>query len=217
MEWLNQALTTVLAVLNQGNIPALGVLFLVTTLTEIGVPFPFILDATLFLSSYQNGPSLEVLNTFAVIFLGRFVGASVVYWAARVLGDALINMLEKRFKSIKGAMAKLQSSIKSEAAFAIAIPRISGLMTLTSLASGAISLRYGHFLIGVILSSVIFDGALMVFGFIMNSGFQYFGFTPTLWQVVVFLIAAIILIWIIRLVIIRRRAKLRNEGKDLFI
>jgi membrane protein DedA with SNARE-associated domain len=217
MEWLNEALAAILAVLNQGNITALGALFLVTVLTEACIPFPFILDATLFLSAYQNGPSLELMYTFAVIFLGRFAGASIVYWAARMLGDALISQLEKRFKKIKRTMMKIESRIASEAAFAIAIPRISGLMTLTSLASGAICLRYGHFLVGVILSSLIFDGALIIFGFIMNSGFNYFGFTPELWQVGVFLVLTIIIIWIIRLSVIRRRATMRHEDKDTYI
>jgi len=217
MEWLNEALTTLLAILKEGNITALSGLFIVTTLTEIGVPFPFILDTTLFLSAYNNGLSFKLLNTFLVIFMGRFAGSSIVYWITRLLGDALINALTKRFRKLKDNLVKIEAGIASEAAFAIAIPRISGLMTFTSLASGAIKLRYNHFLIGVILSSFIFDGALIIFGFLLNSGFNYFGFTPELWQVGVFLVVTLSIIWIIRLAVIRRRAKLRNEDKGLFI
>ncbi len=190
---------------------------MITMFTEMGVPFPFILDGILFLSSYQNGPSVQVLYTLLAIFLGRLAGSAAVYWFTRLLGNATINWLSKRFKKIKEHLVNIEARIVSEAAFAIAIPRISGLMTLTSMAAGGIKLRYGHFLIGVVLSSLIFDGALIILGFIMNSGFHYFGFTPALWQVVVFLVATIIIIWIIRLVIIRRRAKLRHENKDLFI
>jgi len=58
---------------------------------------------------------------------------------------------------------------------------------------------------------------LMIFGFLLNSGFNYFKFTPELWQVGVFLVVTISIIWIIRLAVIRRRAKLRNEDKGLFI
>jgi membrane protein DedA with SNARE-associated domain len=217
MEWFNKLLADAITVLNQGNLAALSTLFFVTVLTEIGVPFPFILDTTLFLSSYQNGPSMHVLNALLIIFMGRLSGSAVIYWSSRLLGDALVNWLAKRFKTIKSNLHRIESRISGEAPFAVALPRVTGLMTITSLAAGAICLRYHQFVLGVMLSSIIFDGALIILGFIMSSGFHYLGFTPSLWQIALTLILFILLVWAIRFIIVRRRAKLRSEDKDSIV
>ena len=197
--WLDVLISQAMDVLNQGNAIGLITFFLVVTLTEVGVPFPYVLDSVIFLTSYQNGPlSVQVLRILLVVFLGRQAGAAIVYWLTRLCGDRLINWLEKSFTSLRSNLDRFIVKLSSQAYLAVAATRLTGLLTLVSVASGALRLRYRPFFLGVALSALIFDGSLIVLGFITRQGFQYLGFTPSLWAVIAGFMVVIILVWVVR-------------------
>ena len=207
-EWLDQLLAIAMDAVNQGSAAAMVTLFFIVALTEIGIPFPFILDSVLFFTSYSAGPiSMQVMIVFLMVFLGRQVGAAVLYWLTRLLGSPLINWIGKRFPKVPSTLERLEKNLSSHAIMAVTIPRLTGLLTLVSIAAGAIRLRYYYFLLGVALSSFIFDGALIVLGYITRQGFDYLDFTPTAWQVIVALVVIIALVWVITHVLIRRMSR----------
>jgi membrane protein DedA with SNARE-associated domain len=204
-EWLDQLFAVAMDAVNQGNAAAMATLFFIVALTEIGIPFPFILDSVLFFTSYSAGPlSVQVMLVFLMVFLGRQFGSTVVYWLTRLLGNALINWLGKRFPKVSGNLERLENNLSTHAVMAVTIPRLTGLLTLVSIASGAIRLRYYYFVLGVALSSFIFDGALIVLGYITKQGFEYLGFTPSAWHVIVALVIVISLVWVVTHVLIKK-------------
>ena len=202
MEWIDTVLSQVMSAINQGNATAAVVLFFIVALTEIGIPFPFILDSVLFFTSYKTGIiSAQVGLVFLVVFLGRQFGAGLLYWLTRLPGNAFINWLGKRYPSIPQKLATVETKLGNQAIWAITIARLSGLLTVASVASGAISLRYYWLVLGVVLSSVIFDGALLLLG----SGIAVF--LPNLppWTIVIGIIILMAIVWGVHFLVVRRR------------
>ncbi len=204
-DWLDQLFAVAMDAVNQGNAAAMATLFFIVALTEIGIPFPFILDSVLFFTSYSAGPlSIQLMVVFLMVFLGRQCGSAALYWLTRSLGNPLINWIGRRFPKVPSTLEKLQTNLSSHAIMAVTIPRLTGLLTLVSIASGTIRLRYSYFVLGVALSSIIFDGALIVLGFITRQGFEYLGFTPSAWHVIVALVVVISLVWVVTHVLIKK-------------
>ena len=207
-DWLDQLFAIAMDAVSQRNAAAMITLFFVVALTEIGIPFPFILDSVLFFTSYSAGPlSFQLLMVFLMVFLGRQCGSAVLYWLIRSLGNPLINWIGKRFPKVPSNLEKLENNLSGHAIMAVTIPRLTGLLTLVSMASGAIRLRYSYFFLGVALSSVIFDGALILLGYITRQGFAYLGFAPSAWHVIVALVVVISLVWVIIHVLIKKMSR----------
>jgi membrane protein DedA with SNARE-associated domain len=165
MEWIDAIINQAMAAIGQGDLAAMVSLFFIVALTEMGVPFPFILDAALVFSSYQTGIiSAQVGEVFLIVFLGRQFGAAIIYWLTRLLGSAFIHWMERRFPSIPSKLATVESKLGKQAIWAIAIARLSSLLTVASIAAGVLRLRYYKLAMGVALSSLIFDGALIILG-----------------------------------------------------
>ncbi len=67
-------------------------------------------------------------------------------------------------------------------------------------------MRYYHLVLGIVLASVIADGALITVGFATGYGLEYLGFTPAVWMLVAVPVIAISLIWLARRFWLRHRA-----------
>ena len=210
IEWFNSLLAIATSAVAQHTFEALVVLFLVATLTEVGVPFPFIIDGALFITSFKSGPfSLQVLYVILALLLGREVGAAIIFWLSRFVGDAFIKWLAKRLPKLKipQKMAWLNTKLSRRAPIAVAITRLTpGLLTPSSIAAGCSGMRYDQFFLGIVLASAIADGALVIIGAAAKYGFSILGFTPATWEVVVALAFAILFVWFVRWLWLRRRA-----------
>ncbi len=95
---------------------------------------------------------------------------------------------------------------------AIAVTRVTGLMTLASVFSGAMRIHYVSFVIGVALSALIFDDSLIILGLITKYGFQVLGFTPSYWMVIIFLI--VVMSIVMGIVTWRSRRRKKNGVKN---
>ncbi len=191
--------------LGSGNAGALAALFLIVVLTEAGIPFPFILDSAIFLSVYTYGPiSWPALHVVLVVFLGRQAGAAAVYWLARLVGGTLVNKLASRFTSVRHGLSKLKSATASSVYLVVAMSRLTSLLTLSSAASGVISVPFRSFAAGVALSALIFDGGLVLLGFATKHWFRFMNFNPSPWAVILGLVGLIILFWVGRFLFLRR-------------
>ena len=196
---INGIISQIMDALNQGGILGQFTFFSVVTLTEVGIPFPYLLDSGVFLTSFQSGPiSVAMFRIFLVVFLGRQCGAAIVYWLTRWLGGTLIRWLEKRFNSVRKNLDRFSARLSNQAYMTVAGARLTGLLTLVSMAAGACKIRYVTFFIGVTLSALIFDGSLVLLGWITRQGFRFFRVTPPLWAVIVGFIVVIAVVWVVR-------------------
>ena len=211
IEWFNELISGAFGALGQGNPLSLLILLLVTVLTEAGVPFPFVMDSALFVSGFETGTlTLQLALTMLVVFTGRQMGASIIYWLFRLPGTAITTWIEKRFPSFHSKLQNVTEKLHNRAVTGIALTRLTGLLTLVSGASGLLRVRYIRFIAGVALSSIIFDGALVVTGIIAGTRLQQYGYTPTTLEVVLGCMLMVVGIMAIQLVITR----LKNNRKQ---
>lgn len=190
---------------------ALVALFLIAVLTEVGIPFPFILDTTVLFVGYQAGFfSSKMLVLMVVLYLGGLVGSGLIYLLARFLGNPFVSFLEKRFTRLRTHVKNLSSALSSSRVpLAIAVGRLTpGLLIPVSIASGYVRLPFHLFALGLGLASLIIDVTLISAGLftrrIVDS--QLFGLSPTL---VAFGVAILISIaWASQRLISRLRKRL---------
>jgi len=211
-EIIDELIKTAMTSITSGSPVAIITLFLVVALTECGVPFPFILDGVLFFTSYDAAASpLHIVFVMFIVFLGREFGSSVIYWIVRLLGNAAIYWFGKRYKRLKYNWAQMTKKLSTQAPMPIAVVRITGLMTLASVISGAMRIKYTSFVAGVALSALIFDGSLIILGLITKYGFQVIGFKPSFIHVAVGLIVVMSIVMIVMTIRSRRRS---SNGKE---
>ena len=212
MIWLNELISGAFDALGQGNPLSLLSLFLITILTEAGVPFPFVMDSALFVSGFQTGTlTIQLALTILVVFAGRQIGASIIYWLFRFPGTAITTRLEKRFPSFHSKLQNVTEKLHSRAVTGIAFTRLTGLLTLVSGASGLLKVRYIRFIAGVTLSSLIFDGTLVITGIIAGTRLQKYGFTPTTLEVILGCMVLVGGIMAIQLVIARLKTRKKQD------
>jgi len=181
-EMISQALAT----LNEGSVVAFAALFLVLALGEFGVPFPFVLQGVLFFIGYQivHG-KLEVIPLVLILILGRLFGSAVVYWLARLLGNPFASWFEKRFRTLPSKVEGMKRRLGLPAPLAVAAGRLTpGLLVPTSLTSGAVSLRYEYFALGIALSAAIWDGSFIASGAILGSVTQHLDSAISPWLMI---------------------------------
>jgi membrane protein DedA with SNARE-associated domain len=215
---------------SQGSLPALLGLFLIAAVMEIGLPIPFVLDSTiLFVSLSQGFISFPVFSVILVLFLGRFVGSSILYWAGRLLGGFFLKWLKKRRPKVTDRIANFSNRLNQpplpvaagtgrvSRVFAtlvstLRVPLIivmarftPGLLTVSSIAAGGICLNYWSFVLGIGLSSILADSLVLAVGYMASLGLEVLGVTPSVWQLVIGITVIIPLGWAIFFLIQRRR------------
>lgn len=215
MEWFNSLLALATNAVAQHSFEALVALFLVAALMEVGMPFPFIVDGILLITSYESGIfSYQVLFVILALILGREIGATVIFWLSRYVGDAFIRWLGKRFPKLKlgEKMVWLKARLSRHAPLAVMVARLTpGLLTPSTVAAGCSGIRYYQFVLGIILASVVTDGALVIIGFATKYGLSILGFTPSTLELVLAIPIIIILIWLVRWLWLRRRARKKSS------
>jgi membrane protein DedA with SNARE-associated domain len=201
--------SSVLASVAQGNPIALLVLFLVSALTEVGIPSLFIIDTVLLYVGYQLGFfSLEVLLVVLALFAGRLAGASVIYWLVRLLGQPFLRWLEKRSPRICAQLNAVAGRLSHHAPVAVATARLTpGLLTGVSVGAGLVRIKYISFAFGIALSSLIADAALLLVGFLTRRGTSLFGIRPTPLEIAIGALVALYLGWGIYFLVKRGKAK----------
>jgi membrane protein DedA with SNARE-associated domain len=212
IESLDELISGAFGALGQGNPLSLLILFLITVLTETGVPFPFVMGGVLFISGFETGTlTLQLTLIVLVVFAGRQAGASIIYWLFRFPGTSITTWLEKRFSSFHSKLQNVTDKLHNRAVTGIDLTRLTGLLTLVSTASGLLRVRYLHFIAGVALSSLILDGALVATGIIAGSKLQQYGYTPTTLEVILGCMLMATGIMVIQLVIIRLKTYKKQD------
>jgi membrane protein DedA with SNARE-associated domain len=209
MEWFKELVNVATQAVSQSSFSGLLAMFLVAAFTEIGVPFPFIIDGVLFLTSYQNGLiSTQVLWIVLALTAGREVGASIIYVLSRVLGGAFSRWLSRRFPKWGERLNWLCSRFRRRAILTVAITRLTpGLLTPSTVAAGCAKVPYYGLALGIVLASIVADGALVIIGFATRHGLKVAGIEPAPWQGVVAFIIVFAIVFLARRYWPRKRIK----------
>ena len=170
---------------------AFAALLSIAALTEVGVPFPFVIDTVLFYLGYRAAELwVEMAAAILMLLGGRVAGSSFAYGVAHLGGGYVLRYFGGRFPrlrrmvlwvsgrmGLRGAlgvsMGRLSAGTSTGAVAAgtlraplvVALARLTpGLLTATSLASGILGLPYRYFVLGIGLASVGGDVALVGLG-----------------------------------------------------
>jgi membrane protein DedA with SNARE-associated domain len=208
VENLLSFLTQMEAAFSTGNPSGLLILCLLAVIADIGIPIPFVLDSILILTAYNSGPlSKQALLIVATLFVGRHIGSAILYLLSRLLGKVFISWLQRHFPSIGNRLEGFKSRLNHWAPLAVATARLTpGLLQITSVAAGAIRLRYSFFAAGISLSSLIYDGILILLGFIAANSPRSSDINFTVWLLIAMLIIVCVL-WPLLFLVIRRMGK----------
>jgi membrane protein DedA with SNARE-associated domain len=197
MGWLYSQLSGLSEGVTLGNPAALGVLFLLGIIGDIGVPLLLTVEVFLFVTCYNVGPlSTQVLLIVLALLLGREVGAAALYWVSRVLGSPLINRVGKRLPWLPNRIKWVRAKLDRKPALSVAVVRLTpGLLQIPSLAAGITRLRYSDFALGVALSSLAYDVVIILCGLGARSGLENLGTNPTSYLLAGFIILSSV-VWV---------------------
>jgi membrane protein DedA with SNARE-associated domain len=199
LEWIHGLALSISQSLMEGNLLVLGALFLITTVIEFGIQVPWVQDTVLLMVGYQPLSRLFALApvVIASLTLGRIFGASILYWIARSRGPRLTTWLDKKFRGIMVRVHRIDASFGKNRWLAVALGRFTpGLLIPTSLASGLLHVKYSHFIIGIIISSVIPDVGEIIYGLAVKTGFNILGITPSPTIFIISLVLLMVFIWL---------------------
>jgi len=207
IEWINEVLSTLVASISVDNPAGLAAIFFLTASADVGFPFPFLLDTILFYTAYQEGPfSWPVFLIVIMMLGGRILGTGIIYWLSRLVGAKFIDWIRKLPQFPQRNFEQFQSKLGRWCIPAIAIARLTpGLMQVSSVTAGSLHIRFYQLVLAIVLSAIIYDGALIILGSLAAIGFKGLDPKHTIWIVVGFL--AVMVIVFIVVLFIRHRLK----------
>jgi membrane protein DedA with SNARE-associated domain len=207
IDWINGALSTLAASISVDNPGGLAAIFFITVSCDIGIPFPFVLDTILFFTTYELGAfSWPVLLIILMIWGGRLLGTGIIYWVSRLLGTRFVDWVGKRSKFLRRNFEQFQNRLSRWTILLIAAARLTpGLMQVSSVAAGTMRVRYYKLVLAIVLSSIIYDGTLIILGALARHGLKNVGPEYSAWIVIGFV--AIMTAIFVAIHLIKRRVK----------
>jgi membrane protein DedA with SNARE-associated domain len=152
------------------------ILFLLCSIGEIGFTLPYILETIWLFAGYHLAigtlPPLDLLLIWLVAQAGRQTGSAVLYFSG-VLGLRPLTKFYKKYieprlpkrQIIPSAITKIMAN---PSPFSVAIARLVGLRIPMALTMSARQ-KYWHLALGVLLSSIVWDGIYLIIGRIIGS------------------------------------------------
>jgi membrane protein DedA with SNARE-associated domain len=207
IDWINGALSTLAASISVDNPGGLAAIFFLTVSADIGIPFPFVLDTILFFTTYKIGVfSLPVLLIILMIWGGRLLGTGIIYWVSRLLGTRFVDWVGKRSKFLRRNFEQFQNKLGRWSIPVIVAARLTpGLMQVSSVAAGTMRIRYYKVVLAIVLSSIVYDGTLIILGTLARLGLKDVGPEYSAWIVIGFV--AIMTAIFAAVHLIKRRSK----------
>ena len=198
---------------NTTNPSGLIILVSLAVITDIGIPVPFVLDTILMLTAYRVLISSHphwtpVIMIIIMLFIGRQIGSGILYSLSRYFGEAFLNRIIKLFPSVGNGLDSFKTRLTHWASLVVVTGRLTpGLLQITSVASGAIRMRYRDFALGIAMASLIYDGILILLAFIAAHNPKSSDVNFTIWLLIAMVIIVCIL-WPLIFVVIQRNKKL---------
>jgi membrane protein DedA with SNARE-associated domain len=215
IDWINGALATLAASINVNNPGGLAAIFFITVSCDIGIPFPFVLDTILFFTTYEIGAfSWPVLLIILMIWGGRLLGTGIIYGVSRLLGTRFVDWVGKRSKFLRRNFEQFQNKLGRWTIPVIVAARLTpGLMQVSSVAAGTMRVRYYKVVLAIILSSMVYDGTLIILGTLARLGLKNVGPEYSAWIVIGFV--AIMTVVFVAVHLIRRRFKWGQQTDEM--
>lgn len=212
MAWLYEQLSRLSYGVNWGNPTTLTVLFSLGILGDIGFPLLFTVEMFLFFASYNVGPlSTQTLLIVLMLLLGREGGAALLYWVSRLVGKPLVNRVGRRFPRLLDWMERVRPGLSRHSVLSVAVVRLTpGMLQIPSLVAGVMPIRYLEFVLGVALSSLIYDVVLILLGLSARFGLRHLLVKPETYLMVGFIIF-ITVVWVTLYLVHRRSLKRVNR------
>jgi len=213
IDWINAALATLAASISVDNPTGLVAIFLIAALCNVGIPFPFVLDTIVFFTTYKMGAlSWPVLLVLMMLLGGSLLGTSIIYWVSRLLGTRFVDWVGKRSKFLRRNLEQFQNRPGRWTIPVIVAARLTpGLMQVSSVAAGAVRIRYYKMVLAIVFSFIVYDGTLITLGTVARLGFKDVGPEYSFWIVLGFV--AIMAVVFLAIYLIRRRFK-RSQHSD---
>jgi len=203
---------------------ALLALLVVALLTEVGIPFPGIIDGVVFLIGYHLfRPVTQTIMVPVVLLAGRQFGSALVFWTARTVSRPVRSRPSAQYslefvgqslatnggaKGILPAfMARLVSqfprasrlNLANSPPVAVTLGRLTpGLLTVCSVACGILDVQYPYFVAGIAISSLLADCSLLALGVSAATISNVFGIdVPLIWLVLTAIVVNIAFILVL--------------------
>jgi len=168
---LENFLSQVLEITATFNFKISILLFLLCAIGEIGFSLPYILETIWLMAGYQLAQgritTIEILYIWLIAQAGRQTGSLTLYYSG-MLGMIPLKKFYKRF--MEARMPKRQfipqkiiNHLTNPSPFSIAFGRLVGLRVPAALTMSA-RRRWHYLCAGVLLSSIIWDGAYLIIG-----------------------------------------------------
>jgi membrane protein DedA with SNARE-associated domain len=173
--------------INLNNPVSLAVIFGMVVFAEIGIIIPFIIEPALFLLTLTLGPlSVPVLLFVLMMTLGRQIGTSIVYWVSRLVGERVGKFVRRLFPRFSdrflNRIHKFEKRLGKRQAIALATARLTpGLVQISTIAAGALRIRYPIVLAGAFMAGIIYDGTLVIMGALAHYGFRGVNKSYSIW------------------------------------
>jgi membrane protein DedA with SNARE-associated domain len=215
IDWINGALATLAASINVNNPEGLAAIFFITMSCDIGIPFPFVLDTILFFTTYELGAfSWPVLLIILMIWGGRLLGTGILYWVSRLLGTRFVDWVGRRSKFLRRNFEQFQNRLGRWTIPVIVAARLTpGLMQVSSVAAGTMRIPYYQVVLAIVLSSIVYDGTLIILGTLARLGLKDVGPKYSAWIVIGFV--GIMTVVFVAVHLIRRRVKLGQHSDEM--
>ncbi len=197
------------------EIKAIIALFLIAVLSEMSVPFPFVIDTTVLFVGYHAGFfSVRMLVLLLVLYVGGVFGSGLVYLLSRLLGSRFINLLAKRRNGLHNVVSRLSARLsRKKVPLAVAMARLTpGLLTPVSVASGCIGLPFRMFVAGLGIATLVTDAVLVTVGVATRGAVVSHLSGSSSILISLSITISISLAWILGLLIHRRLRRHNNEG-----
>jgi membrane protein DedA with SNARE-associated domain len=153
------------------NLKLALILYFLCAIGEVAVPLPYILETVWLLAGYQLTQKQmtiqEVLYLWLIAQAGRQTGSIVLYYSS-MLGMMPLKKLYNKY--VRPRLPKKQfispsimKHLTNPSPFSIAIARLLGLRIPMALTM-SLKRKLSHLILGVLLSSVIWDGIYLLIG-----------------------------------------------------
>lgn len=184
---------TILQGLSSGQPWAFVSVFFLLIFNEIGLPLPIVYESLLLFAGYQVARGqLHFIPIALFGLLGSTFGASLVFGVFYAFGGPILRLpfLDNHLGKIK----TLKQELLRREIWAVTLARLTpGLIGLTGVAAGLLRLNYLKFVLGVMLSNLVWAVIVLSVGYFWGETSEFFsGWLGWFFGIFVLVVSALI-------------------------
>ena len=160
------------------NPEGLAIVFAIVVFADIGLGIPFLLEPVLFLIIFQAGPiSIPVLLFVLMLTSGRQGGTAILYWSSRIIGTRVGLLITRFFPGFAMRFSKRLRQFEQrlgtrQTTVLIAARLTPGLLQVSTVAAGALCLKYLYVVTATFISGLIYDTVILLLGTAAHYGLK---------------------------------------------